>query len=248
MKERAALKKTLDRLYLGPAGDFVGGRNALAKELKADGREDEADYVRGMTKPTVAATEVNRLALEHATEMNAFAKAAAALREAPKGKGALRDAVRAERDALAKLLEAVPDSGDAAPSAAVRDRITETLHAVAADPALEDLVAKGRLDKERSVAGFGFELSGGDDPAPSSPSATDDKRTKKERAAAEKAVEGARRELKAAESDSKKMQAAVSEAKDRLERAHERAEEAQAEVVRAERELDERESALADID
>ena len=50
----------IDRLYGLPLEAFVGERDALAKELRAAGRRDEAAAVKALTKPTVAAWAVNQ--------------------------------------------------------------------------------------------------------------------------------------------------------------------------------------------
>ncbi len=107
MKERPALRKKIDALYAAPPGEFVAARKALAKELKGDGKADEAEHVAALKKPTVAAALINRLARERPDEMKEFATAAAALRKAS-GKR-LREAARAEREAAATLVEAADE-------------------------------------------------------------------------------------------------------------------------------------------
>ena len=50
----------VDRLYGLPREEFIGERDALAKELRAGGRRDEAAAVKALGKPTVAAWAANQ--------------------------------------------------------------------------------------------------------------------------------------------------------------------------------------------
>lgn len=252
MKERAALAKQLDALYAGPREDFVAGRNALATRLKGEGRDEEVAYVGGLSKPSVAAALLNRLAVDHPAEMKAYAKAAGALRRASGQRRGdrLRATVKAERAAAAELLahaERELGAGGRANPSAVLERVAETLQAAAADPDVEQLVTSGRLDKERSVASIGFELGAVDEkPAKHSDAArkADQRRQKQARSGIERArrsLEAAQRALEAAESE-------VSAAEEGLERARSEREDAGERVAGAEAELRERERALADLD
>lgn len=181
MDESAALRKRLDPLYAGPPDEFVAGRDALAKELKAEGDADAAEAVKRLRRPSVAAALLNRVALEHAKEAKAFAGAVAKLRKA-KGREALKDAARAQRDAAAKLVELAEGEGGGGPAL---DRVAETLQAAAADEAVEDLVLRGRLEREQRAASIGFGLDVG--------GAADDESARRGKGAkAVKAAKGAR--------------------------------------------------------
>lgn len=276
MDESAALRKRLDPLYAGPPDEFVAGRDALAKELKAEGDAEAAKAVKGLRRPSVAAALLNRVALGNAKEAKTFASAVAKLRKA-KGREALKDAARAQRDAAAKLVELAEGAGG---EGAALDRVAETLQAAAADESVEDLVVRGRLEKEQRAAsiGFGLDVGGADDdePAPrkreatakpqpqakNEPTAAERKRA----AAAEKRREQARkREQRKVEKAKKALEAAVAvqvkaengaddaeealaEAKADLADAKETAKAATAAVKDAKRELRERERELADLD
>lgn len=277
MDESAALRKRLDPLYAGPPDEFVAARDALAKELKAEGDLDAAKAVRGLRRPSVAAALLNRVALGRAKEAKAFAGAVAKLRQA-KGRDALKEAARAQRDAAAKLLDLAEGEGG---EGAALDRVAETLQAAAADEEVEDLVLRGRLEKERRAAsiGFGLDVGGEDDePAPrkkatakgrkkagegeKGPTAAERKRAE----AAEKRREQARkREQRKVEKAKKVLEAAVAEqvqaddgvedaeealaaAKGDLAEAKEAAKAAVAAMKDAKRELRERERELADLD
>ncbi len=161
MDESPALKRKLDPLYAGPPEEFIAGRDALAKELKADGDADAAKAVKKLRRPSVAAALVNRVALGHPGETKAYAKAVAELRKAS-GRS-LRDAAKAERAAAAELHDLAEAEGG---EGATLDRFAETLQAAAADEEIEDLVVRGRLEKEQRGASIGFGLLVSDDDEP----------------------------------------------------------------------------------
>ena len=69
-------------LYGLPLEEFTPARDALAKELKAAGRKDEAAEVKSLRKPSVAAWALNRVAREHPDAVEGLRAAGAVLREA----------------------------------------------------------------------------------------------------------------------------------------------------------------------
>lgn len=258
MKERPALRRKIDALYAGPPGEFVAARNALAKELKGEGRREEAEHVAALKRPTVAAAVLNRLARERPGEMKAFARAAAALRKASGRK--LREAARAERAAAAALVDAADEilaEEEGGGSAATRDRVIETIQAAAADPGLEELLVTGRLDRERSIASVGFALEGGgevgdedakgDGGDDEKERAAERRRGERELKAAEKRVHDAKAALKKAGEAKKRTAKALAGAEKALEKARAADRAAAAKVVEAEHELQDQEAALNDL-
>jgi hypothetical protein len=256
VKERPALAQKIDALYAGPLDDFVSERNALAKELRSDGKRDEAEHVKGLGKPSVAAGLINRLAHERPDEMKAFAKAAAALRKASGKK--LREAARAERDAAAALLDAADEllEEEGGGTGATRDRVIETLQAAAADPGLEDLVVSGRLDKERSIASVGFALGvddggGGEDDDEGAEdeeeTAADRKRRERELKAAEKRVHTSKAALRKANEAKKRTEKKLAAAEKALQSARDADRQAAAKVLEAETDLQGHEDALNEL-
>ena len=133
----------LDRLYGLPLGAFVAERDALAKELRADGKRDEAAAVKALAKPTVAAWAVNQAVRSQPKEARALWKQGDALAQAQqdvlagKGSGAdLRAALQEERDAVETLVDAargLMTSAGADLSETTIDRVRATLHAAALD-------------------------------------------------------------------------------------------------------------------
>jgi hypothetical protein len=181
----------IDRLYGLPLDEFIAAREALSKELRSDGRRDEANGVKKLAKPTVAAWAVNQAVRSQGKAARALWKAGddlAATQEAVlggKGSGAdLRAAADNERAALDPLVAAarglLSGSGDELSETTI-DRVRETLHAAAIDPEAREDVAAGRATRERAPRG----LFGGGVAAPAAPRA---RARSEEEAPAEKPV------------------------------------------------------------
>jgi hypothetical protein len=202
----------IDGLYGLPLDEFVGARDALAKELRADGRRDQAAAVKALKKPSVAAWAVNqalRTQGKAARELWKAGDALAAAQEAilaGKGSGAdLRAATERERAAVEPLVDAArglltASGGDL--SETTIERVRQTLHAGAIDPEAREEVASARATRERAPQGL---FGGGEVVAPS---------PRRERAARPRAG-------KAAEADRQGQEAAARK-RDREEAARER--------------------------
>lgn len=154
MEETAALSERLDPLYAGPPEEFVAARDALAKELKGEGEKEAAALVKKLRRPSVAAALLNRVVLGNPKEAKTFAGAVAALRRAS-GRSGLKEAARAQREAASRLLDLASEEGG---EGAALDRAAETLQAAAADEGVEQLLLRGRLEKEQRAASIGFGL------------------------------------------------------------------------------------------
>jgi hypothetical protein len=145
-----------DLLYGLPLGEFTDARNAAAKELRDRGLRDEADAVRALAKPSVAAWAVNQLTRRRHADLDEFLDASVAARDAQLGGAAdAREAVQRQRKALEALVRSAREElgGDA--SETVTTRIRQTLEAAAVDDDAAEAVRAGRLDKELEPAGFG---------------------------------------------------------------------------------------------
>ncbi len=153
----------VDRLYGLPREEFVGERDALAKQLRADGRRDEAAAVKALPKPTVAAWAANQAVRSQKRAARELWKAGDELSAAQEavlagqGSGAkLREASERERAAVETLVDAArgllgASGGDL--SEATIERLRETLHAGAIDADARDELAAGRAVRERSPQG-----------------------------------------------------------------------------------------------
>ena len=143
-----------DRLYGLPLERFVAERDALAKQLRSDGRRAEADEVKALRKPPAVVWAVNQLM--RTQHKPARALVAAADRAA--GNPGDRDALRAHHEALEELTTAgaglLSDKGRGLSDDALL-RVRSALHAASLDrDRREDFVA-GRLSEEPAPAGFG---------------------------------------------------------------------------------------------
>ena len=154
----------VDRLYGLPREEFVAERDALAKQLRADGRRDEAVAIKALGKPTVAAWAANQAVRSQKRAARDLWKAGDALSAAQdavlagKGSGAkLREATERERAAVETLVDAArgllgATGGDL--SETTIERVRQTLHAGAIDAEARDEIAAGRAARERSPQGL----------------------------------------------------------------------------------------------
>ncbi len=145
---------------------FVPARGALAKALRGAGRREEAEEVAKRRKPSVAAWAVNQLVRTQGRDVDELFDAGDALRGAQadllagRGEGAtLRAANERERAAVDRLVErgrGLLSSDGHALSAAIVERVADTLHAAALDADARDQVREGRLEKELRHVGLGL--------------------------------------------------------------------------------------------
>src|SRR5919201_1792110 len=150
----------LDRLYGVPLKEFVAARDELAKGLRGEGRRDEADQVKALRKPTVAAWLVNRLAREREIDVQRLLKASETLRNAQADAAAGRteafaDARRDEHEALERPAQAAREiaAREGAGQAAVA-QATQTLRAASLTDEGRKLLKRGRLTEELEPPGF----------------------------------------------------------------------------------------------
>jgi hypothetical protein len=146
----------VDALYGLPLSEFVAARNALAKE-----RKDAA--LKKLPKPTATAWALNQLARHAPDDVEALLAAARKVGEtqagAVRGRGSapFKEAVQAERDALAPLLTRarglVRGEGQVL-------KVADALRAAASDPERHDDLRTGRLTEEPVAGGFGGGFGG----------------------------------------------------------------------------------------
>ena len=136
------VEQAADELYALPPGDFTRARDERAKALRKEGRREEADAVKALRKPTVAAWALNQLARRRAKDVERLVAAGEELRAAQEellaggDRKAFQSAAAKEREQVAKLAgeatELVSEAGERA-SPALQEKISETLHAAALD-------------------------------------------------------------------------------------------------------------------
>jgi hypothetical protein len=146
----APTEEALDRLYAAPPDRFTAERDALAKSLKATDKAAAA-AVKALRRPPVTAWALNQVARDHAADLSALFDADAELSRSQRegaGLDALAEAARARREIIGRLVAAATRTLAAAghpDSPANRDRIAQTLTAVAVDAEGRDALARGRL-------------------------------------------------------------------------------------------------------
>ncbi len=224
-------------LYGLPPEEFTAGRNARAKELKADDAELAAAVAK-LPKPTAAAAAVNRLAREEPSEVRALVQCGRRLRAAQEGalagksQGAVTAATREHREALERVRR---EARRLKLSDAVLERVSSTLRAASVDPELQPLLERGTLAREVESAGFGLDPAlvaaapakrapKRDDGAAKRRAAVQEaqkrlREAKRTATAAEQERRRAERELRTAEQAAERARAAVEEAEEALERA-----------------------------
>jgi hypothetical protein len=152
-------------LYGLPLERFTEERNALVKELRKEGRGEEAAEVSNLRKPSVAAWAVNQLVRTQMRDVANMFEAGDVLRETQSqllaGRGeadALRNAVEAERAAVDQLTHRarglLSSEGHELTSATL-ERVSETLNAAALDEDLRAQVSEGCLVRELHHVGLG---------------------------------------------------------------------------------------------
>lgn len=163
--DRHVLPRAARELYALEPEAFIGARDALVRELKADGETERAITVKGLRRPTVAAWAANQAARNEPDLVDELLAAgerlAGAQRHAQSGKGGadeLRSAGIHRREAIRRLADAAIAALDRAgrPSDNVGDDIAGTLEAATLDPEVAAHLREGTL--ERTVvppSGFG---------------------------------------------------------------------------------------------
>ena len=150
-----ASEEPIQALYALPLDGFTKARNALARSLKDEGHAKEAEVVKGLPKPSVAAWAVNQLARIHEREIEHLLSLRERLRAAPSP-----DEIRtisAERhqlisDLTEKAREVLEGSGNTA-SAQTLSKVSGTLYGGASDEERSAL-RNGTLSRELQATGF----------------------------------------------------------------------------------------------
>ena len=237
-----------DDLYALPPGEFTRARDERAKALRKDGRREEADAVKALRKPTVAAWALNQLARRRSEDVERLLAAGERLRAAQEellaggDRKAFQSAAAAERDEVAKLADAatelVSEAGERA-SPALKEKITETLHAAALDDETAEELRAGGLVREREAIG-GFGAIGADEPAAvrtsrpkRKPERGGSRRPPADKAEAKREDAGRRQRLAAARTDERHARRELDAASKAVEHAQARADAAEAHAAEA---------------
>jgi hypothetical protein len=161
-----ALDAALARLRATPLDGFLEARKALAAELKAAGRKDDAKVVAAVRKPTASAWAVDQLHHLRPDELGELLALGEELRTGQRralstgqGGAALRETAARRRALVRALTDAAAGAlgdGGRAVSPSTRDEISATLDAATVDPDVAAALAEGSLEKAAvAPAGFG---------------------------------------------------------------------------------------------
>jgi hypothetical protein len=224
----------LDELYSAPLEEFVARRSALAKQLKADGRADQAAEVSAARKPTVPVWTANQLARRNRPAVDKLLAASSDLRKAlAKGdREAFATAQKGQADALRRLRDAARTLlGD--PTDAALERVVSTFRDASSDEELAARLAEGRLTEEPEPGGF--DTLAGLAFAPSKPR---EGKPKQADASRSRRVAEARTALKEAKAKQRELEQAARAAERAAKQARKAAEEAATAVEKAEAEVE----------
>ena len=172
---RTQFEHDVDELFRLPLAEFTAARNTLATQLKKSGRGNEADFVKGLGKPSISAWAVNQLYWNHRDAFDQLIETGERIRQAQTSRlgrkvADMRGALDARREALSTLsdlaTELLRDAGHNPTHDTIR-RITTTLEGMSAYASLPDGPRPGRLTQD--VDPPGFESLGSFTPATSSP-------------------------------------------------------------------------------
>ncbi|HYR18904.1 MAG TPA: hypothetical protein VEQ15_05390, partial [Myxococcales bacterium] len=164
----AGMTDRLRDLFAVPPAEFVAARDALAKELRAGGREAEAKEVASLRRPTAPVWAVNQLGRRAPAEVDELLDSSERLQEAQlRGAGGdeLRAAMARQRAALAKLErgaeQVLRGAGLQASPGAIRT-VQSTLQAAATGPReMRERLRNGTIREALQPAGFEALLAAG---------------------------------------------------------------------------------------
>jgi DNA repair exonuclease SbcCD ATPase subunit len=229
----------LDRVFGAPLEDFVSERNALAKELSAAGKDGEAAEVRALKKPSVSTWALNQGVRADPKAAKALLAAAKALEsaqdEALQGDGAgLRDAQEQQQRTVDGMVSAVERAVSGRElSAAMLDRIRETLRAIPGDDDLRAEFAAGRVTRDRRAVGF----TGAIADVSSRPARKRAGKSAPRKREAERRLTRAQKDLEAARERLDTARGSVEQLEEQLKAGRRRAKEAEAALSEAKAEL-----------
>jgi hypothetical protein len=168
-KQQEDREKAIDRLYGLPLDKFTSERNKLAARLRKEGDKQDAEHVKSLKKPTLAAWAANQLARKERMKIRALTEAAEQVRKAQAklleggSPQVLQETDRRLSKVTADLRSAagvlLVQAGHPA-SEALLDRVRQTLRAAVLNDSDLERLKRGRLVEELNPAGFGGLVGG----------------------------------------------------------------------------------------
>lgn len=154
------LPEATEALFELPPEQFAIARDRLARRLRSSGRDEDADVVRAMVRPTRAAWALNRVARDRPERVQALLGCAQELRVAQDAALAAGTSARlrtAQRDWRRRVLDLVGDAqqvlkADGAAATPHVAPLTALAESVLADADQADALSAGRLTGVRASA------------------------------------------------------------------------------------------------
>src|SRR4051794_15038363 len=236
-----ALDEATERLYGVDLDEFGAERARLAKELRGEGRREEAAQLAKLRKPTIAAWILNQLVRRHRREVDLLLHAGHRLRQSQAGvvRGGERASFEQARQTEAEAVRVLGRDAEAllrstrGASDAVLDQVVRGLRAAAVSDEGREHLARGDFVRPPAEeSGFDL-LSGLVGELPERPPRAKQRQDDARRAKA--ALQEARRVLREAERELRDAEADVRRAESAARTAAERVEAARAEVERRKR-------------
>jgi hypothetical protein len=147
-------KEALGLLSVAP-DTFVEERTRLARELRDDGRREDAARVAGFHKPVAVVLAANRAARSRPNVAKEAARAAKRMKSRLGTDAEARQAVDTNLALLEEVALTFLAKEGKSPTEAVRRRLQDLLRNAMADDAARDALARGVLADEPEPAGFG---------------------------------------------------------------------------------------------
>lgn len=225
------LDRVIVEVYRGPLEDFIGLRDGLVKRLRAEGRRDDANAVKGLRKPSRTAWALNAAVHDDPATVERCAAAVAAVVEAQSAGGDLRGAFEELRRAVREVAAAAGQAAAVAGHAVDQTGLVPAMSAVIGDTTALDELRAGRLTSVPQAGGL-ERLTGSRQVATRRPTA---KRTPEPAADESGATTTARDALRQAEAAMAPARRRAKAAQQVLRKAETRAEAAEKQLREAER-------------
>jgi hypothetical protein len=157
-----SLTHGVDALFKMPLAEFTAARNALATRLKKAGQPGDAEAIKALQKPSVAAWVVNQLYWHHREEFDRLIETGERFRRAQAAQlsgqsSDVREPLNGRREVLASLARVAADvlqSGSYSATPDMMRRVTSTLEALSTYGSLPDAPRAGRLTDDVEPPGF----------------------------------------------------------------------------------------------
>jgi hypothetical protein len=219
----ADIEEAVAEIYSKPHAGFIAARDATARRLRNEGKDEEAKVVGKLRKPRLPAWALTRLAATDSSAFDPLDEADERVREAmgvSKAADKVRKATENRHKVISDIVDAAADLLEAdghAATTTLREKIAQTVYALASEVDSRDKLLRGEVTRELQPSGLGFgslpDNAFDEEEAPA-PSAAVQKRAARLAEAAEAAEKRAAdlaRQLEEAEAELRALQKEVEE-------------------------------------